>query len=297
MKHCVSKLADSRSVPNHSDYHIFVARRAKTPPGGVPSVPNVARVYDYLLGGKDNFAIDRTFGQRIATTLPGIESGVRAQRALLGRVVRYLVADAGIRQLLDIGAGLPTEENVHQIAQRVDPATRVVYVDNDPIVLSHARALLAENPAVAVADGDLRDPEGIIGHPVVRTHLDWTRPIGLLLSGILHQFTDDERPVQLTAKLIDALPSGSYVFIQHLLDLDDPAGVELKQFMARAFGQIQFRTASEVRELFCGLEFVEPGLVLVPEWRPDEASAAAQQQAQEQQAVLGLACGGVARKP
>jgi hypothetical protein len=287
------KLADNRSASNHNDYDIFVARRAKTPPGGVPNVPNPARVYDFLLGGKDNFAVDRTYGQRIITTMPGIESGVRAQRALLGRVVRYLVADAGIRQLLDIGAGLPTEENVHQIGQRVDPATRVVYVDNDPVVLSHARALLAENPAVAVANGDLRDPAGIIEHPVVRAHLDWTKPIGLLLSGILHQMTDDERPARLTAHLIDALPPGSYVFIQHLLDLDNPAAAQLEHFMARAFGQIQFRTASEVRELFCGLELVDPGLVLVPDWRPDDPAATAQQQT----AVLGLACGGVARKP
>jgi S-adenosyl methyltransferase len=285
--------AGNRSISNHRDYDTFVPKRVKTPPGGVPTVPNPARVYDYLLGGKDNFAVDRTYGQRIITTMPGIQSGVRAQRALLGRVVRYLVADAGIRQLLDIGAGLPTEENVHQIAQRVDPATRVVYVDNDPVVLSHARALLAENAAVAVAEGDLRDPAGIIDHPVVCAHLDWTRPIGLLLSGILHQITDDERPVQLTARLIDALPSGSYVFIQHLLDRDNPAAAQLEHFMARAFGQIQFRTASEVRELFCDLELVEPGLVLVPDWRPGEPAATAQEQA----TVLGLACAGVARKP
>jgi hypothetical protein len=255
-------------------------------------VPNVARVYGYLLGSKDNFAIDRTYGQRIAATLPGIEFAVRAQRALLARVVRYLVADAGIRQLLDIGAGLPTEENVHQTAQRVDPATRVVYVDNDPVVLSHARALLAENPGVAVAEGDLRDPAGIIGHPVVRVHLDWTRPIGLLLSGILHQITDDERPAQLTAELIGAIPSGSYVFIHHILNLDSPASVQLRQFMERAFGRAQFRTAEQVLELFCGLELVEPGLVRVAEWRPDEDAVV-----HNGPAPLGLACVGVARKP
>lgn len=270
-----------------------MGKRAKTPPSGVvPSRPNVARVYDYLLGGKDNFAVDRTYGQRIAT-LPGVIVGVRAQRALLGRVVRYLVADAGIRQLLDIGAGLPAEDNVHQIAQRVDPATRVVYVDNDPIVLAHAKALLVENPAVAVAEGDLRDPAGIIGHPVVRAHLDWTRPIGLLLSGILHHIIDDERPAQLTAELIGALPSGSYVFIHHLLDIDHPAAVHLRQFLERAFGRTQFRTADQVRELFCGLELVEPGLVRVSEWRPDEDAVAGP----GQPAPLGLACAGVARKP
>jgi len=282
---------DGRLSLSHVHYDIFVAKRLKTPPAGIPSRPNVARVYDYLLGGKDNFAIDRMYGQRIAATLPGIEAGVRGQRALLGRVVRYLVADTGIRQMLDIGAGLPTEENVHQIAQRVDPATRVVYVDNDPIVLSHARALLAENPAVAVVEGDLRNPGGITGHPGVRAHLDWTRPIGLLLSGILHQINDDERPARLTAQLIDALPSGSYVFIHHLLDRDGPRAEYLKQLMVRAFGHAQFRTLDQVRELFCGLELVEPGLVRSFEWRPDEDAA------ELDGPPLGLACGGVARKP
>jgi S-adenosyl methyltransferase len=273
-----------------------VANRTKTPATGVvPSRPNVARVYDYLLGGKDNFAVDRTYGQRIVATVPGIRVGVRAQRDLLGRVVRYLVADAGIRQLLDIGAGLPTEENVHQIAQRVDPAARVIYVDNDPVVLAHAKALLAENPAVTVAEGDLRDPAGITGHPVVRAHLDWSRPIGLLLSGIMHQIMDYERPARLTAELIAALPSGSYVYIHHLLDLDDPAAVQLKQFMERAFGRVRFRTADQVRELFSGLELVEPGLVGVPEWHP--APAAAPPQDEFESAALRLACAGVALKP
>ena len=272
-----------------------VGKRTRIPDSEVVlSRPNAARVYDYLLGGKDNFAADRTFGQRVTAMVPGVRAGVRAQRDALGRVVRYLVAEAGIRQLLDVGAGLPTEENVHQIAHRVDPATRVVYVDNDPVVLSHARALLVDSPATAVADGDLRYPGTIIGHPVVRAHLDWTRPIGLLLSGILHQVMDDERPAQLTAELIGALPSGSYVFIQHLLDIEDPAAATLKQFMARAFGRIQFRTADQVRGLFCGLELVEPGLVPVPRWRPD---AGATETDQPLDPALRLACAGLARKP
>jgi hypothetical protein len=259
----------------------------------VPSRPNVARVYDYLLGGKDNFAVDRIYGQRIAATMPGIEAGVREQRALLGRVVRYLVGNAGIRQLLDIGAGLPTAENVHQIAQRVDPAARVVYVDNDSMVLSHAKAVLAENPLTAVAEGDLRDPAGIIGHPVVRAHLDWSRPIGLLLSGVMHQITDYEQPARLTGELIGAMPSGSYVFIHHLLDLGDPGVVQLKEFMTRAFGRAEFRTLDRVRELFCGLELVEPGLVRVRDWRPDGAPATGE----DEQPGPGLGCAGVARKP
>jgi S-adenosyl methyltransferase len=166
----------------------------------------------------------RTRTMRVCgATVPEVPAGVRAQRALLRRVVRYLVADEGIGQLLDVGAGLPTNENVHQIAQGIDPSVRVVYVDNDPVVVAHGKAMLAENPATVVVEGDLRDPGAIIGHPLVRTHLDWTRPIGLLLSGVLHQVMDFERPAELTAALIRALPCGSYVFIQHLLDLDDPA--------------------------------------------------------------------------
>jgi len=272
----------------------FVGKRAKMPATWMmPSRPNVARVYDYLLGGKDNFAVDRIYGQRIAATMPGIEAGVRGQRALLGRVVRYLVGNAGIRQLLDIGAGLPTAENVHQIAQRVDPAARVVYVDNDPMVLSHAKAVLAENPRTVVAEGDLRDPAGIIGHPVVSAHLDWSRPIGLLLSGVMHQIMDYEQPARLTGELIEALPSGSYVFIHHLLDLGDPAAVQLKELMTRAFGRVEFRTLDRVRELFSGLELVEPGLVPVRDWRPDGAPATGE----DEQPGPGLGCAGVARKP
>ena len=169
----------------------------------------------------------------------------------------------------------------------------MVYVDNDPMVLSHAKAVLAENPLTAVADGDLRDPAGIIGHPVVRAHLDWSRPIGLLLSGVMHQITDYEQPARLTGELIGALPSGSYVFIHHLLDLDVPGVVQLKEFMTRAFGRAEFRTLDGVRELFCGLELVEPGLVRVRDWRPDGALATGE----DEQPGPGLGCVGVARKP
>ncbi len=147
------------------------------------SRPHVARVYDYLLGGKDNFAADRAVGDRMLASIPEVQLGVRAQRDVLGRVVRYLVGEVGLRQLLDIGSGLPTADNVHEIAQRIDPATRVVYLDNDPIVLSHAEALLADDKSTFVVEGDLRDPAGILGHPDVRKHLDWEQPIGLLMCG------------------------------------------------------------------------------------------------------------------
>ena len=184
----------------------MVADRSTGAAGFNPAQPHIARVYDYLLGGKDNFAADRAVGDQIIASLPAAQLGVRAQRAVLARVVHYLVADTGVRQLLDIGSGLPTAENVHQIAQKIDPAARVVYVDNDPVVLTHARALLADDSVTFAAEGDLRDPAGILASPEVRTHLDWDKPVGLLLCGILHYLLDEGHPAQLVKVLCDALP-------------------------------------------------------------------------------------------
>jgi len=258
-----------------------------------PSRPNVARVYDYLLGGKDNFAADRVVADRIITGLPEVQVGVKAQRAVLGRVVRYLVGEAGVRQLLDIGSGLPTADNVHEIAQRTAPGTRVVYVDNDPVVLGHARALLADDIATFVEHGDLTKPSSIVGNTAIRAHLDWDRPIGLLLCGIVHYIVDKERPAELVAELADALPPGSYVFIHHLLDTGDPAAAELQAHMLKGLGRVKFRTLHEVRGLFGDLPLVEPGLVPVPGWRPDTGSPIPA----GYEMVLSMACAGVARKP
>jgi hypothetical protein len=255
------------------------------------SRPHIARVYDYLLGGKDNFAADRAAGDQIIASLPAAQVGVRAQRAVLARVVRFLVAEAGIRQLLDIGSGLPTAENVHQIAQRIDPAARVVYVDNDPVVLSHARALLVDDSVTFAAEGDLRDPEDILASPEIRGRLNWDEPVGLLLCGILHYFLDEEHPADLVRVLLDALPGGSYVFIHHLLRSEDPASAELEAAMQQGVGRSQFRTLDEVRKLFGGLELIEPGLVRVPDWRPDMGILSVRHHP-----VLGMACAGVARK-
>jgi hypothetical protein len=179
---------------------------------------------------------------------------------------------------------------VHEIAQRIDPATRVVYLDNDPIVLSHAEALLADDKSTFVVEGDLRDPAGILSHPDVRKHLDWEQPIGLLMCGILHYVLDEEHPGDVVATLYDALPSGSYVFIHHLLATEDPAAAELQEQMRTGIGRAQFRTMAEVRSLFERLELVEPGLVLVPDWRPEPPAV-------RDHPVLEMACVGVARKP
>jgi O-methyltransferase involved in polyketide biosynthesis len=215
-----------------------------------------------------------------------------AQREVLGRVVRFLVAEAGIRQLIDIGSGLPTADNVHQIARRIDSECRVVYVDNDPVVLAHARALLADESTTIVVEGDLREPDGITGDPVIGAHLDWKQPVGLLLCGILHHILDSERPEELTGALGEALPPGSYMFIHHLLDSDDPAARKVQSALRAGMARGQFRTLPEIRGFFGDLELVEPGLVLVPEWRPDASTLTV-----SDDPVLAMACAGVARKP
>ena len=258
-----------------------------------PSRPNEARLYDYMLGGKTNFAADRAVGDQIIARLPEVQVGVQAQRAVLGRVVRYLVGEAGVRQLLDVGSGLPTSDNVHEIAQRSAPGTRVVYVDNDPVVLAHARALLADDATTFVERGDLCKPDSIVANPAVRAHLDWDRPIGLLLCGIVHYILDEEGPAEIVAELVDALPSGSYVFIHHLLDTGDPAAAELQAQMLKGLGRVKFRTLSQVSRLFGDLPLVEPGLVPVPEWRPDPGSPIRA----DYGVILSMACACVARKP
>ena len=256
-----------------------------------PIQPHISRVYDYLLGGKDNYAVDRAIGDRIIATVPTIQVGVRAQRDVLGRAVRYLVGEAGLRQLIDVGSGLPTAENVHQIAERIDRSCRVVYLDNDPIVLTHARALLADDMATIAVAADLREPASILDNPEVRAHLHWDQPIGLLLCGVLHHILDSEQPGKLARTLSDALPAGSYIFIQHLLETGDPATAEIQSVMQASMDRGQFRTLPEIAAFFGDLELVEPGLVLVPDWRPDQGTPKV-----SDDPVLGMAAAGVARK-
>ncbi len=248
-------------------------------------------MYDYLLGGTDNFPADRVIGDQIIASLPAVRDGVRAQRALLGRVVRFLVGEAGITQLLDIGSGLPTADNVHEIAHRIDPGSRVVYVDNDPDVVAHARALLANGQAAIAVEGDLRRPQDVRAHPEVSSQLDWGRPIGLLLCGILHYILDSEHPGELMEAWRDVLPPGSYVFIHHLLDAGDPAIADVQAALQAGLGRGQFRTWEQIESLFNGLELVEPGLVLVSEWRPDSGTPC-----ERDVPVLRLACAGVGRR-
>jgi hypothetical protein len=234
------------------------------------SVAHVARVYDYWLGGKDNFAVDRAAGDQAIAAYPDIVYSVRANRAFLARTVRYLAADAGIRQFLDIGTGIPTANNTHEVAQAVAPGCRVVYVDNDPIVLAHARALLTSGPGgfTAYIDADLRDTGKILD--VASETLDFSRPVAVVLMAILHLIGDGDDPYGTVAKLIDAVPPGSYLAMSHIAsDIEPEARGKAKERVSRlALVEQTYRTHAEVMQFFDGLEMVEPGLVRVQEWRP-----------------------------
>jgi SAM-dependent methyltransferase len=233
-----------------------------------------ARMYDYYLNGKDHFAADRETAQKAMRSWPAVRTAVRENRAFLGRAVRYLVSEAGIRQFLDIGTGLPSANNVHEVAQAAAPESRVVYVDNDPIVLSHARALLTSAPEgrTAYIDADLRAPEKILANPAVAKTLDLNQPVALMLVAILHFLTDADNPARVVATLLDALPAGSYLVASHVTPEHDPEGVGGLERSYRQGGvPAQARTADDFSTLaFRGLEMIDPGVVLVSEWRPQE---------------------------
>ena len=239
------------------------------------SKPHSARMYDYYLGGKDHFEVDRQTAELAMRSWPAVRVAVRENRAFLGRAVRYLVAEAGIRLFLVIGTGLPSANNVHEVAQAAAPEARVVYVDNDPIVLAHARALLASAPQgrTAYIDADLREPHEILADPATRATLDLSQPVALMLVAILHFLPDGEHPGDIVRSLMAALPAGSYLVASHVTPEHDPAGVHGLERTYRAGGvDCQARVTDEFAELaFPGLKLVDPGLVLVSEWRPDDA--------------------------
>jgi hypothetical protein len=234
------------------------------------TVPSVARIYDYVLGGKENFESDRAAARGLLRSLPEAAQPARENRAFLRRAVRYLVADAGIRQILDIGSGLPTEGNVHEVAQAIDPSVHVVYVDVDPIVLAHGRALLARSPHTTVVTADVREPDSIFADPHVLDLIDPTRPFAILLGGVLHHLPDADDPVGVVDDLVARLPVGGHLLISNFLGGDHPRSRELEQaFRQNRISAARFRTWPEQRRFFAGLEMVEPGLVYVNDWRPD----------------------------
>ncbi|MFI0371188.1 SAM-dependent methyltransferase [Actinomadura sp. 1N219] len=242
-------------------------------PGWVldPDRPSVARMYDYYLGGKDNFSADREAANRVMAAIPSAREITRANRGLLSRAVR-MMAGLGVRQFLDIGSGLPTQENVHQVAQRAAPDSRVIYVDNDAIVLAHARALLADNPLTTVVEGDLREPEGIIDHPDVRARIDFDRPVGLILLAVLHFVPDEDRPAEIMARLRGPLAPGSHLAISHAYAGGVSQDIEAQvrsAYDGTGPGCFIPRGVDEIRTFFEGTELVGPGLVQVADWRPE----------------------------
>jgi hypothetical protein len=251
-------------------------------------VPHIARIYDYWLGGKDNFAADREAGDRALAAAPGIRPGVHANRRFLGRTVRYM-ADAGIRQFLDIGTGIPTSDNTHQVAQSVAQDARVVYVDNDPIVLSHARALLKGTTALtAYIDADARDTAKILAD--ARDTLDFGKPVGVMLIALLHCVPDENDPRGLVKTLMDAVPSGSYLAISQPARDEAQGAGEVEDLLSKAMGmKVTFRSREELARFFDGLDLVEPGVVAVQDWHPDSSL--------DTNSPATNMIGGLARKP
>lgn len=237
--------------------------------------PHPARIYDHWLGGKDALAIDREVAGKVAEVAPWVVAGARGNRAFLMRAVREL-AEAGIDQFLDIGAGLPTAGNVHEMAQRVNPSARVVYVDHDPVVLAHARALLAEDERTVAVAGDLRDPEAILADPAVRRHLDFSRPIGVFLVAVLHFVEDREDPVGIVATIREAVAPGSHLVLSHVSDLHDDPKAARRVGPTRAAAQMYrelaapfvLRTRDDLARILEGWELLPPGIVPAQLWRP-----------------------------
>jgi hypothetical protein len=261
-------------------------------PGGIDTTrPNVARIYDYLLGGKDNFAADREAAKRLIAVIPDVARIARDNRSFLGRVVRYLAIEGGIRQFLDLGSGLPTQANVHELAQGVAPDARVVYVDNDPLVASHGRSLLASGDQVRMVLGDLRDPASILRHPDILGLLDLARPVAVLCTSTLHFIADEAQPHKIIAEYRDQLAAGSYLAITHGTLEDDPAGEgqAAEGVYRQASSQLHVRPLPDVLRFFEGFELVEPGLTWITEWRPEPGTAPIGRQHSMR--------GGVGRKP
>ncbi|MFB9906872.1 SAM-dependent methyltransferase [Allokutzneria oryzae] len=233
--------------------------------------PSCARLYDYYLGGSHNFAIDREYGRRAVAQWPRLPAMVRANRDFLRRAVRFAVRN-GIRQFLDIGSGIPTAGNVHEIARRADPGARVVYVDIDPVAVAHSRAMLAGCSGVTVLQADLRDAQAILRASEVQRVIDFSRPVALLMLGVLHQVSDVDDPSGLVEEYHDALSPDSLAVISHGANDIEPDHADEHQRLYAGFGTpLWFREHSQVLDLFAGFELLEPGVVPLPEWRPDSA--------------------------
>ncbi|WP_051393251.1 SAM-dependent methyltransferase [Glycomyces arizonensis] len=259
------------------------------------SRPTIARVYDALLGGKDNFAADREGAAAYLKYVPNAGDCAKENRQALVKGVKYM-ASKGIDQFLDIGAGLPTMENTHQAAQSINPDAKVVYVDNDPIVLAHGRALLAKDQSTTVVTADLRNPQDILDHPDVKAMLDFTRPIGLMTVGLHMHFHDDEQPDEWVRTLLDACPSGSYLFITDFVDTGEPLQKGMEQAGLESLGNGWIRTPERITEHFLGLPLEPPGLDFLARWFPSEPDREVPA-AEDLEPYQRILMGGIARKP
>jgi SAM-dependent methyltransferase len=261
------------------------------------SKPSVARVYDCFLRGKDNYAVDRAVFDQVNDVAPQMSDLALAQRSWLGRVTRFLTKTAKIEQFLDVGAGLPSAENTHEAAQRLNPDARVIYVDNDPVVLAHGRAILEENSRTHLVEADLTRPDEVLGHPMIQKYLDSEQPFALIQSSTLHHVPDAMRPLEIMQRYVELLPSGSYLVLSHFCDPQDGGeGTKLARFVEKVFadgpmGSGYFRTRAEIEKYFDGLDLVSPGIVRLRDWWPDGPHL--QPPTREDEVLIG----GVARKP
>ncbi|MFJ9419348.1 SAM-dependent methyltransferase [Streptomyces sp. NPDC101227] len=262
-----------------------------------PTKPSIARVYDAFLNGTDNYEVDREVVRSVKKAAPEAADLAVENRAFLIRACRFLAGQSGITQYLDCGSGLPTAENTHQVVQRINPDSRVVYVDNDPLVLAHSRALLEEDESTVIVSEDIFEPERLLQNEVVRSKLDWNEPIALLHMGTLHHYNGEEARSRkdIMRAYIEALPSGSYVAISHFLDPEDEYSATARKmedmFLHSMMGSGTFSTRAELEELFNGLEIVAPGLVQCVDWWPDGPRL------KQLNAAQRCIAGGVAGKP
>ena len=238
-----------------------------------PTVPNVARIYDYMLGGKNNFTADRQLAEQLLAEFPQSSWIARQNRAFVGRAVRYC-AEQGIDQFLDVGSGLPTMDNVHEVARRVIPGAAVTYVDNDRVALAHAKALLATSPGVSAIWGDVRQPGQILADVEDGALIDLSRPVVILLAAILHFIADDEDPAGIVRAFTDAMPAGSYLILSHASHdaLPEESARAMSMYRDRgASSRLATRSRADIAAFFTGLELVDPGLVSTSQWRPTES--------------------------
>jgi SAM-dependent methyltransferase len=271
-------------------------RTERVPVGVDPTRASIARVYDAFLLGKDNYEIDREVLHKVQKAAPEAQDLAFENRGFLIRACRFLASQTGITQFLDLGSGLPTAENTHQVVQRINPEIRVVYVDNDPVVLAHGRALLEENENTHFVAEDIFEPQRILENEVVRQHIDFTQPVAFLQMGTLHHYNGPaERPAELMKEYIDALPSGSFVAISHFFDPEDEDSATARKmedfFLHSPMGSGTFRTQKEIENLFPGLELVPPGVARCADWWPDGPRL------KELNVAQRTIAGGIGRKP